>query len=134
MLAVTYRKPFRLALLSLVAVALLLTAVGTISALPGTSKSGAASALSTEQHELIASLHQSYRSAMGRLDWTIAEQGHDPATLQRAQELQSALRQAIFEVIHRGSDAAPTSASERCPYSDKTVPVGTTSDTATLLL
>lgn len=128
------RKPLRLLLASLAVATLLLVAAGTIAALPGASASAPASNLSAEQRDLIRSLHDSYRAAVAGLDWQLVDQQHDPETLQRAQELRSALRRAIFEVIHRDSEMEPAAQPARCPYSGKTVPAQGIGQGPTLVL
>lgn len=90
--------------------------------------------ISQSQREQIRNLHEAYRAALAKLDWSAGSEGHSSDTLRQARELRMALRAEIFDVIHRGAERAPASGEGQCPYSGKAAPVRVKAAEGTLYL
>lgn len=126
----------RIPLLKLLAAVLvgLAVTIGPIMAVAdGADNPPSTAAISSDQREQIRNLHEAYRAALAKLDWSAGPEGHAPDTLRQARELRVALRAEIFDVIHRGAEHAPA-AGEQCPYSGKAVPVRVKAAAGTLYL
>lgn len=78
-------------------------------------------ALSPEQREQIANLRAAFRDRVKRLDWSVTDGQHAPATMQKARELRIALREEIREVLTNEQLNHLRSGAGSCPHGGQAV-------------
>ncbi len=125
-----------LAILSLSLVLLGLLLAGPIAAKPGWSHPvlGAVK-LSPEQQQQMGHLRDAFRAQFEALDWGVENGAHAPETLEKARELQLALRAEMRALLSDEQRAAMDAAQRgSCPYSGQTTPVRASQRNASWIL